>query len=97
MLSSLWVSRTGSASDWCALQEALYKCIDTIEMTKGPRPRPTQWVPKIDNETSEEPVTTSNLVSRPYDSDAYMYLVFIYMQMMYVSLCALCLHANMCI
>jgi len=21
------VSRTGSASDWCALQEALYKCI----------------------------------------------------------------------
>src|SRR6218665_1557507 len=30
-LSSLWVSRTGSASDWCALQEALYKCIDTIQ------------------------------------------------------------------
>ena len=30
LLSSLWVSRTGSASDWCALQEALYKCIDTI-------------------------------------------------------------------
>jgi len=29
--SSLWVSRTGSASDWCALQEALYKCIDTIQ------------------------------------------------------------------
>src|SRR6218665_1910975 len=25
LLSSLWVSRTGSASDWCALQEALYK------------------------------------------------------------------------
>src|SRR6218665_3698111 len=22
---------TGSASDWCALQEALYKCIDTIQ------------------------------------------------------------------
>jgi len=31
MLSSLWVSRTGSASDWCALQEALYKCIDSIQ------------------------------------------------------------------
>jgi len=31
LLSSLWVSRTGSASDWCALQEALYKCIDTIQ------------------------------------------------------------------
>src|SRR6218665_352936 len=30
-ISSLWVSRTGSASDWCALQEALYKCIDTIQ------------------------------------------------------------------
>src|SRR6218665_1767679 len=29
--SSIWVSRTGSASDWCALQEALYKCTDTIE------------------------------------------------------------------
>src|SRR6218665_148337 len=26
-----WVSRTGSASDWCALQEALYKCTDTIQ------------------------------------------------------------------
>ena|SRR6218665_2871592 len=31
LLSSLWVSRTGSASDWCALHEALYKCIDTIQ------------------------------------------------------------------
>src|SRR6218665_1621075 len=30
LLSSLWISRTGSASDWCSLQEALYKCIDTI-------------------------------------------------------------------
>ena len=30
-ISSLWVSRSGSASDWCALQEALYKCIDTIQ------------------------------------------------------------------
>src|SRR6218665_986905 len=29
--SSLWVSRTRSASDWCALQEALHKCIDTIQ------------------------------------------------------------------
>src|SRR6218665_1084597 len=28
LLSSLWVSRTESASDWRALQEALYKCID---------------------------------------------------------------------
>src|SRR6218665_1118489 len=26
-----WVSRTGSTSDWCALQEALYKCRDTIQ------------------------------------------------------------------
>src|SRR6218665_3966619 len=31
LLSSVWVSCTGSASDWCALQEALYKCIDTIQ------------------------------------------------------------------
>src|SRR6218665_2272779 len=31
LLSSLWGSRTGSASDWCALQEALYKFIDTIQ------------------------------------------------------------------
>src|SRR6218665_1862303 len=31
LLSSLWVSHTGSASDWCALQEALYKCINTIQ------------------------------------------------------------------
>src|SRR6218665_557294 len=31
MLSALWVSRTGSASDWFALQEALYKCIDKIK------------------------------------------------------------------
>ena len=31
LLSSLWVSRTGSASDFCALQEALYKCIGTIQ------------------------------------------------------------------
>jgi len=31
LLSSLWVSRTGRASDWCAPQEALYKCIDTIQ------------------------------------------------------------------
>ncbi len=28
LLASLWVSCTGRASDWCALQEALYKCID---------------------------------------------------------------------
>src|SRR6218665_3594752 len=28
-ISSLLVSRTGSASDWCALREALYKSIDT--------------------------------------------------------------------
>jgi len=26
------VSRTGRAFDWCALQEALYKCIDTIQI-----------------------------------------------------------------
>src|SRR6218665_2267503 len=31
LLSSFWVPRTGRASDWCALQEALYKCIDTIQ------------------------------------------------------------------
>src|SRR6218665_3781721 len=34
LLSSLWVSRTGSASDWCALQEAIHrckKCINTIQ------------------------------------------------------------------
>jgi len=31
LLSSLWDSHTGSASDWCALREVLYKCIDTIQ------------------------------------------------------------------
>ena len=31
LLSFLWVSSTGSASDSCALQEALYKCINTIQ------------------------------------------------------------------
>ena len=31
LLSSLWVSRTESASDWRVLQEALFKCIDTIQ------------------------------------------------------------------
>src|SRR6218665_1414728 len=31
LLSSLWVSRTGSTSDRCALQEALYKCIEIIQ------------------------------------------------------------------
>ena len=30
-LFSLGLSHWRSASDWCALQEALYKCIDTIE------------------------------------------------------------------
>ena len=30
-LTSLLVSRTGSASDWCAQWEELYKCIDTIQ------------------------------------------------------------------
>jgi len=30
--SSLWVSRT----DWCAHQEALYKCIDTIQYNVVP-------------------------------------------------------------
>ena len=29
--TALWVSRTESTSDWCALQEELYKCIDTIQ------------------------------------------------------------------
>src|SRR6218665_874828 len=39
LLSSLWVSRTGSASDWCALQEALYKCkiqYNTIQYNTSP-------------------------------------------------------------
>ena len=31
LLSSVWVSRIGSASDWCALQEALYKSIDIMQ------------------------------------------------------------------
>jgi len=31
LLSSFWVSRTRSTSDWSALQEALYKCIDTMQ------------------------------------------------------------------
>src|SRR6218665_2291144 len=31
LLSSLWVSCTGNASDWFELQEALYKCIDAIQ------------------------------------------------------------------
>jgi len=34
LLSSLWVSRT--VSDCCALKEALYKCIDTIQSTTIP-------------------------------------------------------------
>src|SRR6218665_237923 len=34
LLSSLWVSRTGSTSNWCALQEALYKSIDTIQYNR---------------------------------------------------------------
>src|SRR6218665_898504 len=33
-LSSLWVSRTGSSSNWCALQDALYKFIDTIQYNR---------------------------------------------------------------
>ena len=33
LLSSLGVSRTESASDWCGLQEALYNCIDTTYNT----------------------------------------------------------------
>ena len=45
LLSSLWVSRTGSSSDWCALQEALYKCIDTIQY-KG-------YMRKTDSHSSE--------------------------------------------
>jgi len=32
LLSSLWVSRTGRSSYWCAPQEALHKCIDAIHM-----------------------------------------------------------------
>src|SRR6218665_576354 len=31
LLSSLYVSRTGSASDWCTLQVALYKCTYTLK------------------------------------------------------------------
>jgi len=27
----MWCNRIFIASDWCALQEALYKCIDTIQ------------------------------------------------------------------
>src|SRR6218665_1049137 len=34
LLSSPWVSRTGSTSDWYALQEALHKCIDTIQYNR---------------------------------------------------------------
>src|SRR6218665_1685656 len=37
LLSSIWVSRTGRASGWCALKEALYKCIDTIQYSMKPR------------------------------------------------------------
>jgi len=31
--STSLLSRTGGASGWCALQEALYKCVDTIQST----------------------------------------------------------------
>ena len=31
LLSSVWVSRTENSSDFCALQEELCKCIDTIQ------------------------------------------------------------------
>ena len=33
LLSSLWVSHTGSAPDWCVMREALYKSINTIQYT----------------------------------------------------------------
>src|ERR1043165_8041110 len=35
-LSFLWVFRTGSASDWCALRESIYKLIDTIQYNTIP-------------------------------------------------------------
>ena len=47
LLSSLWVSHTGSASDWCAPQEALYKCIDTIQYNNNISWRPDDHHPKI--------------------------------------------------
>ena len=47
-LSSPLVSRTGSASDCCALQETLYKCTDTIQYLNEVMPElktPPQVVP----------------------------------------------------
>src|SRR6218665_3799179 len=51
LLSSLWVSRTGSTSDWCALQEALYKCIDTIQYNTHTR-RPTHVMTHTHKDTT---------------------------------------------
>jgi len=39
LLSSLWVSHAGSASEWRVLREALYKCTDTIQCLKCTAPR----------------------------------------------------------
>src|SRR6218665_1327147 len=46
-VSSLWVSRNGSASDWCALQEALYKCIDTIQYNRETKLFNQRYICKI--------------------------------------------------
>src|SRR6218665_2273470 len=55
LLSSLSLSRTGSASDWCSLQETLYKCIDTIQYNSrlrlSPRIRTVMEKVKWDSES----------------------------------------------
>jgi len=69
MLSSLWVSRTGSAPYWCALQEALYKCIDTIhtnyKWSDGATPESRPIVVLLLHLKNFRQFQTSNAIARP--------------------------------
>ena len=43
LFSSLWVSPTGSTSDWCALRKALYKCRNAIQYRKLQSLMKVEW------------------------------------------------------
>src|SRR6218665_2241002 len=58
LLSSLWVYRTGSASDWCALQEALYKRIDTIQYNSAEKASASQGTQGFVYDWKSNAVTT---------------------------------------
>src|SRR6218665_2506258 len=49
LLSSLWISRTGSDFDWCVLQEALYKCKDAIQYSTMIWPLASLWLSSMLN------------------------------------------------